>query len=161
MIEKSLIRKCPQCFIKFASYNKEKIYCSKECLNKTSPSKLEGKQNKFTCKRCHNIFYTYRSRAAYCCMECYYEKPEVEVKNCVVCQKEMNPLQRGIFCGVECRTIDRRSKSKVKDHVNNFVNKKERKKVSIAELIRQNEYNRLYDNFHINRLIRGKGTKQN
>lgn len=161
---KQYYRKCKICNQPYLSSNKLSVFCSEFCAKTRSPIKTEWFPHKFICKKCGTIFYSGRKTFIYCSLQCYHSKA---AKYCRVCKKVMPENIKGYICSPDCHGVLRNKhnlkdkKDRMKKHPETWAKAPPKKGISINKLIMNNEYNRLYDNFFINRLIRGIGTKQN
>jgi hypothetical protein len=118
------------------------------------------------CLRCDGSFLTYQEDKVYCNEDCrtkhFYEArfgklKEKTEKRCLHCGIKMNCFENKSYCDIECRKkAVSVQESKENIPISNLKKRKMVKGLSLEERIRRNEYGRLYDDFHINRIIRGK-----
>lgn len=119
------------------------------------------------CTRCGKGYLTYDANLSYCNTNCEashkyemqrgYKTKQYNKHFCLSCGGGLNGVKK--FCDRVCRNAYK--KAETQQERNMAANLKEkappkkRKGISYDELIRRSEYNRLYDNFHIKRQIRG------
>lgn len=119
------------------------------------------------CKRCSVNFNTYEPTLLYCNDNCrkkhIYEihrgiEKKIESAPCVNCGRLINKNNHKFYCNKECRKNVTKAEMREEYNLNNFYKPRKRipkSAISYQELIKRSEYKRLYDNFHINRIIRG------
>lgn len=119
------------------------------------------------CVNCHASFNTYDPNMIFCNLDCKWKwgyaekmgKPHnTERKQCVWCGKGIPNTKGNLYCDKECNSLKNKAERREEACKKSMTGDKRfiPKGVSITELNRRSEYNRLYDKFHINRIIRGK-----
>lgn len=115
------------------------------------------------CLFCGRAFNTYEVDKQYCSQECLAKETynrhfnivrEKVKKNCKHCGLAISNINGKEYCDLICRHKANQLRQPPKPWVKKEPSK--RKKKSYDQLNKEAEYRRLYDEFHINRIIRGK-----
>lgn len=120
-------KNCVHCLRSFLTYEKDKKFCSQDCL----------------VKRAYKVHFGIAK--------------EYQEKFCKWCGVQIASTNSKAFCDKVCKNkfqVHKRLSKNMNDM--EWKEKKKGRKVSYEELNRREEYKRLYDDFHINRIIRGK-----
>ena len=120
------------------------------------------------CARCHASFFTYDEKKNYCNSECLWKnayevqrgiKKEIQETLCAWCGRSFAPNRNSIYCDRECRKMKINAdneKKYTKDSLKKVKSRRAHGNVTYSELNRRSEYNRLYDDYYVNGIIRGK-----
>lgn len=156
--------KCVVCNKAYTFTKKNTYFCGNQCRNRESDTWTPYFSEKNLCKFCGKTFYSNKYRT-FCNIKCYYAPKK---KECIRCQAALQPNMKGEFCSYDCRmTTLQETKAivkekKLKNNGQNWAAKENKPMgVSFDYLNKKAEKERLYDKFHIDRIIRGIGTKQN
>lgn len=162
------IKRCHICMRPYEWKRKGPGYCSKECLEK-SKGRLTIEDNKRYCYECTKE-YSITENYQMTCLECKdkFKQRQQKIQEdqlnqiCCCCDK---PFRRKTFQSsqTQCYACDKEKEKRQEiknQQKNNIASMKENRRrgsgISLEELIRREEWKRVFDEKHANNYIRGR-----